>query len=363
MMRLFPIDFKERLRNEINFGEKSEIFFDTFYLEIWYLRRKFSEEIAMRTSLALAAIVFWSFSATVIINAQARRGTGFSDWSAPVNIGPPINTPWDDNVPVLTKDEKTLYFTSNRPGSISGSEDIWVSHRRNKNARWEGPVNLGPGINTEFTDRMRSITSDGRVILFQSDRTGGNGGTDIWAIARKNPNDDLGWGQPVNLGPVINTGSNELAAKYLFDERPGKGNLFFSSARPGGFGGPDIYESEITETGFGAPSNVLELNSASFEVCFWVRDDGLEVIFTSNRPDLTGETSKYDLWVSTRSSAYEPWAPPESLGPIVNSDGYLDANPMLASGDRALYFASIRPNASGTSPNMDIYMSTRTPRK
>ena len=225
----------------------------------------------MRTTLAWAAIVFWTFWAVSVTDAQASRGTGFSDWSPPVNIGPPINTEWDDNVPVLTKDEKTLFFTSNRPGG-SGGEDIWISHRRNKNARWEQPVNLGPGINTAFTDRMRSIASDGRVILFQSDRPGGNGGTDIWAIARKNSNDDFGWGQPVNLGPVINTGSNELAAKYLFEDRSQKSKLFFSSGRPGGFGGSDIYESEITEIGFGSPSNVSELNSPSCVGCFWVRD-------------------------------------------------------------------------------------------
>ena len=314
----------------------------------------------MRTIIVLVAIVSWCFSMTLIIKAQSHKRTGFTDWSTPVNIGPPINTQWDDNVPVLTKDDKTLFFTSNRPGGYGG-EDIWVATRQNKNAAWSTPVNLGSRINTAYTDRMRSITSDGRVILFQSDRPGGNGGTDIWAIARKNPNDDFGWGQPVNLGPVINTGSNELAAKYLFEDRPQNANLFFSSGRPGGFGGSDIFESEITDSGFAAPVNVLELNSPSFEVCFWVRDDGLEIIFTSNRPDLTGDTNLYDLWVSTRSSVYESWSSPESLGPTVNSQGYLDANPMLASGNRALYFASMRPNTSGSAPNMDIYVSTRAP--
>lgn len=343
-----------------NFGEKWETVFDTFLTKVCYLPPNSFGGIAMRTTIALAAVVFWSLLSPVITDAQARRGTGFSDWSAPANIGPPINTEWDDNVPVLTKDEKTLFFTSNRPGG-SGGEDIWVSYRRNKNARWGQPVNLGPGINTEYTDRMRSITSNGRVILFQSDRPGGNGGTDIWAIARKNPNDDLAWSRPVNLGPVINTGSNELAAKYLFEDRPQNANLFFSSGRSGGFGGPDIYESAITDSGFAAPVNIFELNSPSFEVCFWVRDDGLEIVFTSNRPDLTGDANMYDLWVSTRSSVYGNWSAPESLGSAVNADGYLDANPMLASGDRALYFASMRPNASGSSPNMDIYFSTRTP--
>ena len=315
----------------------------------------------MRTSLALAAIVFWSVSATLITDAQSRRRTEFSDWSAPVSIGAPINTEFDDNVPVLSTDEKTLYFTSNRPGTVGG-EDIWVSKRQNKKAPWGDPVNLGPGINTPYTDRMRSLSPDGRIILFQSDRPGGSqGGTDIWAIVRKHTNDDFGWSAPVNLGPVINTQYNEVAAKYLFDDRHRKGNLFFSSARPGGFGGPDIYESEITDTGFALPVNVFELNTASIETCFWVREDGLEIIFSSNRPNLTGDITRFDLWVSTRSSVYETWSAPESLGATVNSEGYLDVNPMLASADRTLYFASSRPNPSGPANNMDIYFSTRTP--
>jgi hypothetical protein len=322
-----------------------------------FLKNSF-KEIAMRTTITLAAIVFWSLSATFITDAQNRRGTGFSGWSAPVNIGPPINTEFDDNVPVLSKDEKTLFFTSNRMPGGYGDEDIWVARRQNKNAPWEEPVNLGPRINTQYTERMRSLSEDGRIILFQSNRPG-YGSTDIWALVRKNTNNDFGWSEPVNLGPVINTQYNEVAAKYLFNDRHRNGNLFFSSGRPGGFGGPDIYESEVTESGFASPVNVLELNTAAIETCFWVRDDGLEIIFSSNRPDLTGDMSKLDLWVSTRSSVYENWSPPASLGSILNSD-YVDANPMLASADRTLYFASLRPNPHGPLPNMDIYISTRT---
>jgi hypothetical protein len=312
----------------------------------------------MRT-ITLAAIVFWSFSAPLISDAQSLRRTGFSDWSAPVNIGPPINTEWDDNVPVLSKDEKTLYFTSDRPGGY-GAEDIWVSQRQNKNAPWGEPVNLGRGVNTAYNDRMRSISADGRIILFQSNRLNGLGGNDIWAMVRKRPNDDFGWSRPVNLGSVINTEYNEVAAKYLFDERHRKGNLFFSSTRPGGLGGPDIYESEITENGFESPLNIFELNTGSIESCFWVRDDGLEIIFSTNRPDVTLDQTKFDLWVSTRSSVYEIWSPAESLGPTLNTEGFADVNPMLASGDRVLYFASQRPNSHGPVGNTDIYMSTRT---
>jgi hypothetical protein len=343
------------------FGEKSETLFRYISIGIWYVHPKILlEDIAMRTSIALAAVLFWGFAATFVTDAQSRRRAEFSDWSAPVNIGAPINGPSDDNVPVLTKDENTLYFTSNRTGSIASSEDIWVSHRRNKNSRWEEPVNIGPTINTGAMERIRSITEDGRVLLFQSNRTGGSGGTDVWATVRKHINDDFSWSEPVNLGPVINTQANEVAAKYLFDERHRNGNLFFSSGRAGGFGGPDIYESEITESGFAPPVNIVELNTASIEACFWVRRDGLEIIFSTNRPNLTEDITMYDLWVSTRSSVYENWSPPESLGPIVNSVGYLDVNPMLADADSKLYFSSSRPNSHGPAGNMDIYLSTRT---
>lgn len=315
----------------------------------------------MRTMIAPIMIVFCIVSAALLTDGQVRRAPEFSDWSAPVNIGPPINTQWDDNVPVLSKNEKSLFFTSTRPDGGFGDEDIWVSRRQNKNARWGEPVNLGAGINTRYTDRIRSLSADGRILLFQSNRpSGGQGGNDIWAAFRQNPNDDFGWSRPVNLGPVINTQYNEVAARYIFDERYPRGDLFYSSMKTGGFGGSDIYESDVTDSGFAVPRNVLELNTASHESCFWVRNDGLEIIFTSNRPDLTGDVNLYDLWTSTRSSIYEPWSPAHSLGATINSDGYIDANPMLASDDTVLYYASARPNSHGPTGNMDIYMSTRT---
>jgi hypothetical protein len=76
----------------------------------------------------------------------------FTEWSMPVNMGPVINTAANDLAVSLSRDERTLYFTSTRPGGFGG-EDIWVSHRRNKNAEWESPVNLGPTINSFALER------------------------------------------------------------------------------------------------------------------------------------------------------------------------------------------------------------------
>src|SRR5829696_506096 len=260
-----------------------------------------------RKSVYVTALFLALSVAAAVSNVRAQRGNPkFSDWAPVVHLPPPINSEFDDQAPVMSKDEKTLFLTSNRTGSLGG-EDIWVSTRKSRNSLWRTPVNLGPTINTSGIERLRSLTADGRVLLFMSDRAGSSGQTDIWAAVRKNVNDDFSWRKPVNLGPYINSEDAELAAKYLYDASGRVSKLFFSSSRPGGFGGPDIYESTIGESGFESAVNVFELNSPSVETCFWVRDDGLEIVFISNRPELTGNLSDNDVWVATRDSVYETW--------------------------------------------------------
>lgn len=294
-----------------------------------------------------------------VAGVQAQKKPSFSDWAPVERLPPPINSEFDDQAAVLSGDELTIYFSSNRTGSISGSKDIWVSHRKTRRSAWQMPINLGPVINSPGTELVRSITPDGSVLLFQSDRSGGNGQADIWAIARKNVNSDADWREPVNLGSSINTPFAELASNYLFTDGGRTRKLFFSSDKPGGFGGPDIYESTITDLGFESSVNVLELNTGSVETCFWIRDDGLEIIFSSNRPNLTGDRNFDDLWIATRNSILEPWSAPAKLGPNINSDGYQDVAPFVTLDGRTMLMSSTRPG--GMSPNkFDIYMSTRS---
>jgi len=299
---------------------------------------------------------------TAISNGQVQTGQQFTDWGPVVHLPSPINSKFDDHAAILSKDEKTLYFTSNRTGSIGGSEDIWVSRRKDRNAPWREPFNLGSAINTAAMERVRSFSDDGRVLLFQSDRVpGGFGLTDIWAIVRKDLNNDFDWGEPINLGSAINTPSTELAANYLFADNGRIQKLFFSSSKPGGFGGPDIYESTISDLGFEPPVNVFELNSPSIETCFWVRDDGLEILFSSNRPNITGDNQQHDIWVATRASPYQIWSAPERLGPNVNVPGWQDVNPALSFDNRTMLMASRRPAGIGGSGSFDIYVTTRQP--
>ncbi|HVF30777.1 MAG TPA: hypothetical protein VNA22_07380 [Pyrinomonadaceae bacterium] len=295
-----------------------------------------------------------------LASGQLRRGQRYTDWEPIVHLPPPINSEFDDHAAIITKDEKTMYFTSNRTGSVGGSEDIWVSTRKTKNSPWREPFNLGPTINTDRMERVRSFSADGRVLLFQSDRVGGLGLTDIWAVYRQHVNDDFAWSEPVNLGAMINTPSPELAANYLFADAGRVKKLFFSSSKPGGFGGPDIYESTINDLGFEISENIFELNSPSIETCFWVRDDGLELIFSSNRPNLAGDIQQHDMWVAYRESVYDRWSPPRRLGPNINVPNWQDVNPALSFDNRTMLMASRRPGGIGAG-TFDIYVTTRRP--
>ena len=196
--------------------------------------------------------------------------------------------------------------------------------------------------------------------MFQSDRGQGEGGSDIWATTRKRIHDDSAWGPPINLGSVINSPMNELGATYLFGNSGINHKLFISSNRPGGLGGADLYSSDIPDGGsFGVPVNLTELNSASNDTCMSISSDGLEIIFSSNRPDLNNSMSAFDLWVSTRSSIFDAWSVPKNLGSTVNAEGFLDANPALSFDGTTLVFTSTRTNGLG---GMDLYISTREKR-
>jgi len=192
-----------------------------------------------------------------------------------------------------------------------------------------------------------------------SNRQGSEGMTDIWATVRKHPNDDMTWSEPVNLGSTINSASAEFAAKYLFAESGQFRSLFFTSDRAGGFGGSDLYESKIESSGFDGAVNVFELNSPSVEMCLWLREDGLEIFFISNRPDTNWDLSKNDIWTATRESVYQSWSEPQRLGSEVNAIGYQDVNPSLSSDGKTLLFASRRPEGIGPG-TFDIYLATRT---
>src|SRR6266480_7704871 len=144
----------------------------------------------------------------------------FSEWSPPVNLGPTVNTGFIDAGPALSKDGLSLYFNSNRPGGFGGN-DIWVSRRATREDAWGAPVNLGPTINTASNEDTPSFSRDGHTMYFNSDRPGGFGLRDIYISRRMNTRDDFGWEAPVNAGPGVNSAFIDAGASYFENEEAG----------------------------------------------------------------------------------------------------------------------------------------------
>ncbi len=167
------------------------------------------------------------------------RETTEDDWSAPMNIGPSVNSSVFDRNPDFSADGLTLYFVSNRPGGY-GDTDFWVTTRTTKNADWGTPVHLGSTVNSSSAERQPTISADGLWFFFHSNRPGGSGGEDIWLTTRATKEDD--WGAPVNLGPAINTSVFDGHPSILADGS----TLYFTSNRPGGYGGYDLWQVSIS---------------------------------------------------------------------------------------------------------------------
>ncbi len=166
------------------------------------------------------------------------RATTDDDWSAPVNLGPMVNSSSNDATPSISADGLSLFFESTRPGGY-GSFDILVTTRTTPDADWSAPVNLGATVNSSAKDGVPIISADGLSLFFQSDRPGGSGGTDLWVTTRANVSDP--WGTPVNLGQTVNSSASDAPGSILADGSI----LFFSSKRPGGLGGWDIWQAPI----------------------------------------------------------------------------------------------------------------------
>jgi outer membrane protein OmpA-like peptidoglycan-associated protein len=220
------------------------------------------------------------------------------------NAGHYINTEYDEYSPAITGDGKILYFTSNRPNpssAKSGDEDIWYSYKDAngwsfpanlgtpinsignqgqtsfqpdgqyvyfvlperkdgfgnfdiyysylQGSVWSEPKNIGNVINSEWWDSQPAISSDGRILIFASNRPGGFGGSDLWMSIK----DVSGsWTKPFNLGPNINTTEDEVSPFLALDNM----TLYFSSKADPSLGGFDIFTSQFTNGMWSEKKNI-----------------------------------------------------------------------------------------------------------
>jgi hypothetical protein len=310
-------------------------------------------------ALGLAAILRPTGAFAEPDDEDERLGP-FGPWSSPVNLGPVVNSQYDDTHPAISKNGRSLYISSNRPGGVNGANstgfsEIWVSRRASLDAHWQAPENLGPVINIISSNTgAPNFSTDGHLMFFASDRPGGCGRDDLWVARRENKRDDFGWQEPVNLGCIINSPDFDDGPTYFEDEETGIVTMYFNSTRPpGDLGHAHIYASILGDDGsFGSAVLVSELSSPYNEGRTAIRRDGLEMLLSSTRPGGLGGT---DIWVSTRDTTSDPWSTPVNLGRPVNSE-FADGGTALSWDGTTMYMFSTRPGGFG---GRDLYVTTR----
>lgn len=176
-----------------------------------------------------------------------RTPTG---WSRVQHFPRPINSEYYDCDAIMTSDGKAMFFVSDRPGGIGeyhgkgqmyhgnlwGNSDIYVSVY--SDSGWGEPINLGPTINTPFAERTPFLHPDGKTLYFSSDGHGGLGRLDVYKSVRLKDDSWTEWSTPVNLGKEVNTEADDRSYRI---STKGDVAYFATSNREDGRGGSDIY--------------------------------------------------------------------------------------------------------------------------
>ena len=197
-------------------------------------------------------------------------------WSNPENIGLPVNTETHDAAVTISKDGSILYIYRTSPVNPAGG-DIYLSEFTNNT--WSEPVKLDANINTPGgAETSISISPDGNTIYFSSNRPGGFGGKDLYRVTRMPDNN---WSRAMNLGPGINTAYDE-DGPFI---HPDGHSFYFSSAGHENMGGFDIFKSTLGEDGsLSAPVNIgYPVNSVRDDIFYFVTHDAKKAYFSSNR--------------------------------------------------------------------------------
>ena len=226
-------------------------------------------------------------------------------------------------LPTMTVDQKTLVFT--KRDQFSSDEDIVVSYF--ENGKWNPAVSVSQRINSSANEGAATISADGRTMIFTAcDRRDTYGSCDLYITYKSGEV----WSRPKNLGKKVNSKYWESQPSLSADGR----TLYFTSSRPGGFGGRDIWVTYKTEEQWGNPENLgSQVNSFKDETTPFAHFNGLTLFFSS---DSYVGMGGFDLFKVDRKDS--TWTTPTNLGYPINT--HKDEVALLLSSDsRKGYFA------------------------
>jgi outer membrane protein OmpA-like peptidoglycan-associated protein len=265
-----------------------------------------------------------------------------------VNIGREINSEYEDYAPVINENEDEIVFTTRRREDNLNQnvaddnkpwEDIFISKK--SGATWEYAKNIGEPVNGQNHDSNTALSADGSTLFLYNDENGG----DILYSELVNGK----WTAPIPLPGIINSSFAEKSVSISADEK----TLYFSSNRPGGYGGLDIYRA--TKDSKGEWSNVKNLgpmiNTDLDDDGPFIDYDLVTLYFSSQgRKGMGG----FDVFKSTFNPDRNEWSEPENLGYPINTPDN-DIYIVFSKDNKRAYYSSVREDGMGYT---DIYMIT-----
>ena len=242
------------------------------------------------------------------------------------NMGENINSRMAEYLPFIAADGKKFIITRKVKGELGLQEDFFYSEKDEKN-NWR-KVNNMSSINTTFNEGAISVSADGRLLIFTAcNRQGGKGSCDLYLKI-------IGSQNVINL-ETVNSKNWDTQGCFSPDGK----FLYFVSNRPGGYGGKDIWISEIGKNGFGEPFNAGPIINTEYnEMSPFLHADNLTFYFASDGHIGMGE---FDLFVSRRKNASQAWMSPKNMGYPINT--YKVENSLIvATNGKTAYYVSDR---------------------
>jgi outer membrane protein OmpA-like peptidoglycan-associated protein/Tol biopolymer transport system component len=221
----------------------------------------------------------------LVVSTRDAKGK----WTKPVSVSSNINSPENEGTCTVSADGRLLIFTSCQGRAGYGSCDLFMSEKVGE--EWSVPVNLGPGVNSGFWESQPSLSADGRVLYFVSERRVGMGGKDIY-VSYKNAKGE--WSTAANLGPAINSRADDLSPFIHANGR----TLFFASKGRVGFGGFDIFVSDRVDNQWSEPRNFgAPVNNHEDQFSLFITADGTKGYY-SHEQELNDNTGRiYEITI------------------------------------------------------------------
>ncbi|MCZ4694129.1 hypothetical protein DWB61_02485 [Ancylomarina euxinus] len=207
-------------------------------------------------------------------NLYFSKKTG-TTYSIPKLLSEELSSKYHEGSACFSSNEKFIYFSRNKGiVDLNGQARLHIYMSRFNNGKWDKPE-IFLHASDDYSTGHPSISKDGKLLFFISNMPGGYGGTDIYYCRKKG----FSWGPPINLGPSINTSSNEMFPYIGEDE-----NLYFASSGHIGFGGLDIFKSSFEQNHWNYPVNMgYPFNSDKDDFAYIFNQKKKMGYFSSNR--------------------------------------------------------------------------------